>query len=107
MSPTPVYEIVTFKLNPDVTPEALRAIAAKVDPAIRAFPGLLSRDLLHDEKTGEWVELCRWASLAQAEEAAQKVMGMPVFAPYFALMDPATITMRHLPIVPLSRAVPA
>lgn len=104
---TAVYELVTFKLAPGATPEALRARAAEADPHIRRFPGLLSRELLHDPATGEWMELCRWASLDQALAAAEKVMGMPEFAPYFALMDPASIALRHVPIVPLARPVSA
>lgn len=107
MSSPPVYELVTFRLNPGVTADALRTVAAEADPHIRRFPGLLSRELLHDAERGEWMELCRWASLEQALAAAEQVMGMPEFAPYFALMDPASITMRHVPIVPLARAVPA
>lgn len=107
MASTPVYELVTFKLLPGVTPDALRAAASAADPHIRKFPGLLSRELLHDAERGEWMELCRWASLGEALAAAEKAMAMPEFAPYFALMEPASIAMRHVPIVPLARPIPA
>ena len=107
MSPTPVFEIVTFRALPGVPAERVRAVAAAVDPTIRGFPGLQSRELLHDEESGEWMEACRWASLAHALAAAEAAMKDPVLVPYFALMDMESIVMRHWPIVPLGKAVPA
>lgn len=107
MSATPVYEIVTYKLNAGVAPEAFRAMAARMDPVIRAFPGLRSREVLHDAAKDEWAELCLWSSLEAALDAAQKAMASPELAPYFALMDMASIDMRHFATVPLPRAIRA
>lgn len=107
MSSHPVYEIVTYGLAPGVSPDDFRAMAARMDPVIRAYPGLVAREVLHDEERGAWVELCRWASLREAQDAARAALEDPALAPYFAMMDMASLDMRHLAIVPLAAPLPA
>jgi antibiotic biosynthesis monooxygenase (ABM) superfamily enzyme len=90
-----VYEIVLFRLKPDVEREHYLQVAANATDWLRARPGFLSRDILEDE-SGQWVELLRWQSMADALSAAAAMEGTPEAAAIYDVVAPESICMLHL-----------
>ena len=88
-------EVVIFKAQPGVSAEALTAASRAVTPVLAALPGFVSRRF-GSAADGEFVDIVCWQTLAQAKQAAEAVMTMPVCGAFFALIDPQTIQLRHL-----------
>ncbi len=94
----PVAEIVTFRLLPG-TDEATFLVAAKAtEGSLVVQPGFLRRSLSRDE-AGIWTDYVEWADLRAAESAAQAIMPLPVFGPFMAAIDPASMEMSHRTIL--------
>lgn len=93
-----VLEIVNFRLTPG-TPDAafLDAAQATAQP-LRAQPGFQRRILIR-AADGTWADHVHWASLPQAMAAAEALMADPAFGPFMALIDAASVTMRHEPVL--------
>ncbi|WP_103258187.1 hypothetical protein [Tabrizicola aquatica] len=91
---TTVIEYVTFTLVPDTPEAAFLSAAHGTEALVRRQPGFLSRRLSQGPD-GRWTDAVTWASLAQAEAAAQSVMADPDFHPFMALIDGPSATMRH------------
>lgn len=98
MPDTSVLETVTFRLFPAADPGAFLAAAHDTAPALRRQPGFVARRLVLGGD-GLWTDHVEWADGAAAQAAAQAVMADPAFAPFMALIDPATVDMRHAPIL--------
>jgi hypothetical protein len=94
----PVAEIVTFHLAPDTSEAAFLDAARATEPLLAAEPGFLSRRLSRGAD-GRWTDHVTWASLAQAEAAATRIMADPVAQPFLMAIDPASIDMRHEPLL--------
>lgn len=94
---TPVAEIVTFRLAAGTDAPAFLHAARGTEPLIRAQPGFLRRRLTCDAG-GLWTDHVEWRDLAVAHAAAEAVMQSPAFAPFMALIDGPTVTMRHATI---------
>lgn len=90
----PVAEIVTFRLNATATPDAFLRAARGTGDALRAAPGFLRRRLTLGAD-GVWTDWVEWRDAATARAAANAVMQDPAFAPFMAMIDGATVTMRH------------
>lgn len=91
---TTVIEYVTFSLIPGTDEAAFLAAARGTEALVRRQPGFLSRQLSRGAD-GRWTDAVTWASLAEAEAAPQAVMADPDFAPFMALIDGPSATMRH------------
>lgn len=89
-----VIEYVTFSLIPGADEAAFLAAARKTEALVRRQPGFLSRQLSRGTD-GRWTDAVTWANLAEAEAAPQAVMADPDFAPFMALIDGPSATMRH------------
>jgi hypothetical protein len=96
-SPT-VAEIVTFRLAAGVTDPAFLAAARATGPLLATEPGFLSRRLSAGAD-GTWTDHVVWTSLAEAEAAAARIMAAPAAQPFLMAIDPASIAMRHEPIL--------
>ncbi len=94
----PVMEVVTFRLTTATDPDAFLAAARASAAPLRGQPGYVSRRLLSDG-AGTWTDLVEWRSLAEAQDAAKVVMADPAFGAFVAMIDMATVTMRHQPIL--------
>lgn len=94
---TSVAEIVTFRLIPGTAPAAFLVTARATEAPLRAQAGFLRRRLTHGDD-GLWTDFVEWRDLASARAAARAVMAEPDFAPFMALIDGPTVTMRHAPI---------
>ncbi|THD82919.1 hypothetical protein E7811_12270 [Aliigemmobacter aestuarii] len=95
--PATVLELVTFRLIHSTDPEDFLAVAEATRPLVAAQPGFRNRSLGRDE-TGVWVDLVEWDSLTAARSAAQAMREAPAFAPFMAMIAPASLAMRHLPV---------
>lgn len=90
----PVVEIVTFRLTEGADPAAFRAAAAATDAILAADPAYGAR-LLVQGADGGWTDIVRWASAEAAGAAAARMMDDPRAAPFMAMIDAASIAMRH------------
>lgn len=98
MQPTPVLELLSYRLTAAMTPQHYLAIVRQTAPAIARAPGLISRSLACDD-LGLWTEVAQWSSQAAADAAGQAVLTDPDVAPLMAAIDMASLTMRFVPIL--------
>jgi hypothetical protein len=91
-----VLEIVRFRAVPGAD---LATAARAVDQWLARQPGFVSRSLAGPDDEGYYLDVVRWSSLAQAEAAATTLMVAEEGATFLAAIDPATIDMKHWPIV--------
>lgn len=89
-----VAEIVLFKARSGVNREQMLEAARSIDPVLEDMPGFVSREILHthDER---WIDLVRWNSLEQAQDAASKVMALPKCLAFFELIDKESMQFMH------------
>ena len=92
-----VLELLTYRLQPHMTPEAFLDLVAATAPALHSHPGMLDRNLAH--KDGDWVEVIRWTSQAHADAAGEAIMADPAVAPLMAALNLPSLAMRFLPVV--------
>jgi len=89
-----VMEIVRFGLVAGVTPRDLVEAARGAETWLTAQPGFVGRRLGRcDEDT--WVDWVEWADMASAKTAAAQFMDAPATAAFLAMIDIATVDMRH------------
>jgi len=89
-----VAEIVTFRLVAGSTAEAFVDAARATEPLLQAQPGFLRRRLTRGAD-GIWTDFVEWRDLPAAHAAAEAVMQAPAFAPFMALIDGPSVTLRH------------
>lgn len=92
-----VLELLTYRLQPGLTPDAFLALVAATLPALERHPGLLARTLAHHD--GTWTETIRWTSQAHADAAGQAIRADPAVAPLMQALDLASLTMRFVPVL--------
>ncbi len=90
----PVLEVVSFRLIQGTTDAAFLAAAHATEAPLRRQPGFLTRQLTRAED-GTWTDHVTWATHGQAMAAAKAMMAEPAFGPFIALIDPASMQMRH------------
>ena len=94
----PVLEIVSFRLADATSDVAFLDAAQATAQPLRAQPGFQRRILVR-AADGTWTDHVHWASLPQAMAAAEALMVDPAFGPFMALIDAASVTMRHEPVL--------
>lgn len=94
----PVIEIVTFRLVADADAAVFRQAAAQTDAVLARNPAYGARVLTRDSD-GLWTDIIHWSSMAAAETAAAGMMEDAGFAPFLAMIDPASVRMRHAGVV--------
>lgn len=89
---TTVLEVVEFRITGDH--DALREAARGMETWLRAQPGFRWRRLcvLDD---GACLECIEWADMASAKAAAETIMKEPSAGPMMAMIDGASVVMRH------------
>ena len=93
----PVLEIVSFRLV-DGSDEAAFLSAARGTEDMLRQRGSLKRRYLVKSEDGRWTDVIEWTSMEEALAAAEDVMSEPDFAPFGAMIDGATVDMRHATI---------
>ena len=96
-SPSPVAEIVTFRLVPGTDPADFVAAAQAMGPFLRGTGAMVQRTLSVDAD-GLWTDHITWTSLAAAKAAAEAMFAQPEAAPFMAMIAEDGMTMRHAPI---------
>jgi heme-degrading monooxygenase HmoA len=94
MTDAATVEVALFRLRPGVDEAAFLRASAAIVPAVRAFGGFRRRTLYRSED-GRWVDLVDWASLADAQRAAEAALTSPACRPFLALIDEADDVMLH------------
>ena len=93
----PVAEIVTFRLIEGADIPAFTQAARAMEPFLTAMGSMQTRVLSADDD-GLWTDHIVWTSMEAAKTAAAQVMTEPSAQPFMAMIDPASVTMRHAPI---------
>jgi hypothetical protein len=88
-------EIVTLRLAPGTDRAAFIAGARAVDHLLATTPGFRGRTLA-EQPDGGWIDVVGWQDRAAADAAAAALPATAEAQAWFATMDPASITMRHL-----------
>jgi antibiotic biosynthesis monooxygenase (ABM) superfamily enzyme len=88
------FEIVIYRLKPDVDRSRFMEISNRATEWLRQRPGYLGRELLEDE-SGQWVDLVRWATMDDALTAASAFMDVPEAAAFMDAVERESITMLH------------
>ncbi|UWR23714.1 hypothetical protein [Sulfitobacter sp. S190] len=96
--PTPVAEVVTFRLVPGTAPEAFVRAAGALQPVLEETQAVLSRSLSVDAD-GLWTDHITWTSLAVAKATANAVMVDPRAAPMMQMIDAQGMQLRHADIM--------
>lgn len=92
--PTPVAEIVSFRLASGADEAAFIATATVVEDKLQSAGQMLARTLSRTED-GLWTDHVVWRSQEAANAAAQEVMQSADCAPFLAMIDSATVAMSH------------
>jgi hypothetical protein len=87
-------EIVRFTLVAGTSDAAFLAAAKGTEASLGAQPGFVSRSLTRAED-GSWTDHVIWSSMAMAMAGAETMMAEPAFGPFMALIDGASVSMRH------------
>jgi hypothetical protein len=96
MSKSIVVEVAQFKLKSSVNEsDFLEASQVAQDGFLSKHSGYISRELFKKED-GSWVDMVRWSSMEDAQEAMSKFMGDPSAKKFEEMIDPATVQMMHL-----------
>lgn len=90
----PVKEIVSFNLVRGTDEAAFLAAAQGTEAPLRAQRGFVRRTLTRADD-GRWTDHVAWSSMATALSGADAMMADPAFGPFMAMIDGATVTMRH------------
>ena len=93
-----VAEIVTFRARPGTDPQDIAAAAAGLTGFLGRTGAALGRTLARDAD-GTWTDYIVWSSLSAAQDAAKTIMTDPEAAPFLSLIDPDSVSLRHVPIL--------
>jgi hypothetical protein len=94
----PVMELVSFRLVAGTSDAAFLAAAKTTALPLQGQPGFRGRHLTRAED-GTWTDHVLWSSLPQAMAGAEQMTAEPAFQPFMALIDGATVAMRHEPVL--------
>lgn len=89
-----VMEIVRFSPVSGATSASLVEAARGMETWLAAQPGFVGRRLgrSNDDTWVDWIE---WSDMASAKAAAAKITDAPATAAFLAMIDMATVEMRH------------
>jgi hypothetical protein len=91
---TAVVEVVGFRLIAGCDPARFAKAARGTETQLRNMAGFRRRRLVQ-AGDGMWTDWVEWTDLDAAHAAAQSVVAAPEFAPFLAMIDPDSVTMRH------------
>ena len=77
----------------------LGAVAAGVGAWLSAQRGFVSRTLVGPDADGVYTDLVRWRSAEDAHAAMAACEDEPSVGAFMAAVDPATVDMRHVPVI--------
>ena len=91
-----IVEVAVFRLNEGVVDQDFIAEAEKVQASfLKNQKGYLDRELLKNEN-GQWFDILHWASMEEAQTAAQVMMREPTCQQFIQMINPQSIQMFHL-----------
>ena len=88
------FEIVIYRLKPDMDREQFMDVSTRATNWLRQRPGSLGRRLLEDDN-GLWVDFVRWATMDDALAAAGAFMEVPEAAAFMDAVEPESVIMLH------------
>lgn len=95
MSQQPILEVVLFRAKAGVSDEQVLQGSAQIQPWLAGAPGYLKRTISKDDN-GQWVDVVHWRTLAEAHQAAEKLMAEPSAVAFMTAIDPESVTMLHV-----------
>jgi hypothetical protein len=88
-------ELVFFRPRPDINDAEVLASAHKIRELANSMNSSFDLELLRTEE-GEWVELVRWPSQAEAQRVEQAVMQLPEAQEAMSVMEESSIRLVFL-----------
>ncbi len=89
-----VLESAAFGLKSGVTREAFLETVAGMSTWAAEQPGFVSRELF-EVGDGRWIDIVRWATMADAMHAGEVFMESEACRLSFALMDESSVQVVH------------
>jgi hypothetical protein len=90
-----VLELVVFKLNAGVSRERFMATNEGVSIWAVQQPGFISREMSYDAEGDRWIDIVWWASVEEAQAAAERAMSSESCLPMFSLIEMESTLMIH------------
>jgi hypothetical protein len=94
MNDSLTVEMVQFKLVEGAREEDFLEAADAMMPDLERQSGFTRRELLRGED-GQWMDIVHCKSLAEAQRAAENVLGIPSCQQFFGMIDLTTMVMTH------------
>lgn len=90
-----ILELVTFKLQPNVTEDDFAAANESLSGWASRQPGFVSRHLSYNAEEDTYIDVVYWESLAAAQAANDLSMKSEECAPLFGMCDMESVKMVH------------
>ncbi len=91
---TTMIEVVTWRAVEGTSDTKMREHALAMTPILKTMPGFIDRSLGKTDD-GVWVDVLRWRSRADFENAGEKIIALPEAAAFFELMQNETIKSHY------------
>lgn len=95
MAQTNAIEAVIFKTVQHIPTDEAQKTLLSMTSILEQFEGYQRRHLSRAED-GTWLDLVYWATMDDAQRAAQAVMQMPEAMAAFSVIDQSTLQFLHL-----------
>ncbi|MCL2052479.1 MAG: antibiotic biosynthesis monooxygenase [Lachnospiraceae bacterium] len=93
-----ITEIVTMKIADGMAKEEFIRIFNELENKFHSIqPGFVDSELLHNEKTDEWIVIQHWDSLENMQAASKLMFNNPITETYVKTIDPSSVKMIILP----------
>ena len=94
-----IMEIARFAVVDGVGSDTVRDRARIIEGWLGRQTGFVRRSLVGPDADGRWTDLVEWRCRDDAMAAAAAIGQEPELEPFMAIIDPASVEMRHLPVV--------
>ena len=94
-----IMEIARFSVVDGVESDTVPDRARIIDGWLGRQTGFVRRTLVGPDDEGRWTDLVEWRSRDDAMAAAAAIGQDPELEPFMAIIDSASVEMRHIPVV--------
>ena len=83
-----VLEVVIFNTNKHVSDKTVIALANRVTPVLKKYPGFISRSFGENANVpGQWIDVVKWKSLRDAVSAANRITSNNKMQRFMSVMN--------------------
>ncbi|WP_087026233.1 hypothetical protein [Thaumasiovibrio subtropicus] len=88
-------ELVTYKLNQDITEQELSAANEECQTFVLEQDGFLYRSVSVDRNSNTWTDIVYWATMENAQQAGEAFMKSDHTKNLMRCIDPESVVMTH------------